>query len=219
MSHQSASLEELIEGIIARVFARMFVARPGRVERYDAQKQQADIRPVFIENARGASGEAIKERPALINNVPVVFPATGAGYLSFGLSVGDTVLLIYLDRSLDRWKSLGGEVDPVDVRRHHPSDAIAVVGLHAFNAPLDGVSDTHTILTAKPGAEVRLGDASPSDAIALASRVNQQLNDLKTAISSWVVVTGDGGAALQTALATWVLDVANVGSSKVKVQP
>ncbi len=33
--------------------------------------------------------------------------------------------------------------------------------------------------------------------------VKQDLNDLKTVFSSWVVATGDGGTALKTAAATW----------------
>lgn len=61
--------------------------------------------------------------------------------------------------------------------------------------------------------------AGNADAVALASKVSTELTALKNAISAWVPVPGDGGAALKVALttlfATWP---ASVASGKVKAE-
>jgi hypothetical protein len=218
MSLQSIGLPELLEGVIARIFAQLFVSRPAKVERYDEKLQQVDVRPMLRESYVNADGEQVVEPPALVQNVPLVWPGASGGFLSFGFGVGDIVALVYFDRSSDRWKSLGEEVDPVDVRRHHPSDAWAIPGLHAFNAPLVGVSANDTVLSVKQGAMLLLGSSNPTDFVALASKVNQQFNLLKSAMAGWTPVPSDGGAALKAALTTlfssWPSDV---GSTIVKV--
>lgn len=218
MSVQTRSLEELLEGVMLKVFARLFVARPGKVERYDESSQQADVRPLLRETSVGADGDSVVESPALVQNVPVVFPSASGGFLSFGLEVGDTVLLVYVDRSLDRWKSLGDEVDPVDVRRHHPSDAIAIVGLHAFNAPLPGVSRTDAVLSVKAGAKLLLGASDATDGVARASVVEGKLTALANALTAGSVSDITTlKASIAALLATpWP---GSVGSSVVKVTP
>jgi hypothetical protein len=52
--------------------------------------------------------------------------------------------------------------------------------------------------------------------------IEQSLNSLKTALGSWVPVTGDGGAALKAVLATYIsqtitpTQVGDVGNNKIK---
>lgn len=52
--------------------------------------------------------------------------------------------------------------------------------------------------------------------------IEQSLNTLKTALRSWVPVTGDGGAALKTALASYIsqtitqTQVGDIGNNKIK---
>lgn len=178
MSVQSYSLVDLLEGLALKVFARLFVARPGTIERYDEVKQLIDARPSFKESYVNADGDGTVEDPVLISNVPVFWLSGGGAYLSLPLEVGDPVLLVYLDRSLDRWKTSGGTVDPVDVRRHHPSDAIAIAGLQSLAAPLQGVSRTNAVLAVKQGARVCVGSADASEVAALASKVETELGKL-----------------------------------------
>lgn len=57
------------------------------------------------------------------------------------------------------------------------------------------------------GIDVRIGDPEATAAVALATKVGDQLAQLKQAIQGWHVVPNDGGAALLAALtvlfATW----------------
>lgn len=210
--------EEFVAGLVASVFAKLFVSRPAKVERYDESLQQVDVRPLFRESYTDSDGNKVSEPPALVQNVPLVWPGSAGGYLSFGLDVGDVVALVYFDRSSDRWKSLGEEVDPVDVRRHHPSDAWAIPGLHAFNAPLSGVSRVNSVLSVRAGAQLLLGSPDASDAVARASLVEAELASLWTAVMGHTHTGGTlpGGS---TGPAAYEGSAGSVGSSVVKVAP
>lgn len=214
MSQEGVSLEDMLTGLVHAVFAKLMVSRPARVERYDETLQQVDVRPVFREPYVNADGERIIEPPALVQNVPLVWPGSAGGFLSFGLDVGDTVGLVYFDRSGDRWKSLGDEVDPVDVRRHHASDAWAIPGLHAFNSPLTGVSKTNTVLSVRQGAQLLLGGPGATDGVARASLVETELANLWTAITSH---THTGPFTGSTSGGVYAGSAGSVGSSNVKV--
>ena len=75
--------------------------------------------------------------PGPVYEVPVIFPSAGGGLLSFPISVGDTVLLVYSMRSIDDWTEGNGEkVEPLDNRHYHLSDAIAIPGLYTKNTHL-----------------------------------------------------------------------------------
>ena len=65
----------------------------------------------------------------MIYNVPVLFPRSRKAAVTFPLEKGDTVLLVFAERSLDEWIEKGGnKVSPEDPRRHDMSDAIAIPG-------------------------------------------------------------------------------------------
>lgn len=131
--------------ILAAISARLKnvrVALPGRIESYDATTQQAVVQPLVYEGVVDATGVRQAERLPAIAGVPVVFPGGGGFRITFPIAKGDTVLLVFTSSSSDLWKALGGEVDPVDDRRHHISDAIAIGGLHDFAHPLATASTT-----------------------------------------------------------------------------
>lgn len=75
--------------------------------------------------------------PSIILNVPVVFPSGGGGLISFPIKVGDTVLVIYSQRSIEEWMESGGERQtPKDRRHHHRTDAIAIPGIYTKSSNL-----------------------------------------------------------------------------------
>jgi hypothetical protein len=69
---------------------------------------------------------------------------------------GDTCLLVFSQRSLDRWKSQGGRVTPDDGRKHALSDAIAIMGVQAFTGG-DYPPDNTNVRLSYGEAQVRLG--------------------------------------------------------------
>lgn len=92
------------------------------------------------------------------------------------LEVGDTVLLVCMDRGINRWRASGAPSLPDDARQHDWSSCAAIPGLVPDTSPFP----------------------EPGDAAALAS----MLDKLVAVIKAWVPASGDGGAALKAAVTT-----------------
>lgn len=210
MPVSNPSLAELLNGFRGSVMAGLRVALPGRVERYDVATQLVDVQPLIADTFEEEDGTVSNVRLPLITNVPVIFPGAGGMRITFPIQAGDTVLLVFADRSLDVWQSRGGETAPDDTRRHALTDAMAIPGLHPNSEPHLGADPAVITIGANAGAD---------DFVALSSLVTAQLNALKAALNSWVPVPNDGGLALKTILtalfATWPTTVA---SATVKVR-
>lgn len=107
------------------------VCMPAEVLKYDYKKQSVDVQPYFKQTYEDGKTEDM----AQIFSVPVAFPRANKAFVSLPLKKGDTVLLVFSDRSIDKWKSTGGKVDPQDKRMHHISDAFAIPGGYSFKSP------------------------------------------------------------------------------------
>ncbi len=107
---------------------------------------------------------------------------------------GDKCLVVFSEEDPSKWwETNGASVEPP-----------AVLTRHGFAGPLC------IPIVAEAGDAV--------DFVALASPVEAQLEDLKSAINGWVPVPNDGGAALKTALTAWLASSSVVGSVKVKAR-
>lgn len=119
---------------------------PARILSYNASTQEASVQPLVKRRYR--DGRVVDRAP--ITGVPIIFPAAGGGIITFPVQEGDTVLLIFSQRSIDRWVRGSGEpVDPLDNRKHDISDAMAIPGLFPFANTLDADPDN---------VEVKFGD-------------------------------------------------------------
>lgn len=96
---------------------------PGIVKSYDPNTNKATIQPAL--NKAFTSGTMPMP---ILENVPIIFPKN----ITFPIENGDYVLLIFAERSLDLWLSVGGQVTPTDPRKFDLSDAIAIPGLVPF---------------------------------------------------------------------------------------
>lgn len=136
--------------------AGMHVSMPGRVESYDAARQAAIIKPLLTPGTT-VSGVRVPEEIEPISDVPVVHAGGGGYHLSFPIAAGDTVLLVFMDTSVDRWLQIGGLVDPGDDRRNDINDAVAVTGLRDFAHALTVPDDAWSL--GKDGGPTIEGDA------------------------------------------------------------
>ena len=196
----------VIRRAIRAALRQVRVMLPGRIVSYDATTCQADVQPLIMEAQTQPDGSTIVERLPVVTHCPVVFCGGGGARLTFPIAVGDTCLLMFSSSSLDQWLAVGGEVDPADDRRQHISDGIALVGINDF-AHATPAHATATVLT---GNDVRLGDAN-GGAIAKNADLSSLVNVLKT----WTPVSGDGGAALKTAVIA-AFPSLPAGTTKVK---
>jgi hypothetical protein len=121
----SPSFAQLLQNAIDAKIVDLNIALPGIVVSYDRAKQRAKIQPAL---KRTYADGSVVDLP-IINNVPVIFPKSGARRFHFDLEVGSPVQLLFSQRSLDIWKAKGGTVSPNDPRKFNLSDAVAIPGL------------------------------------------------------------------------------------------
>lgn len=171
---EEPDLLELIYGAIRSDRSELNTCMPGYIVSYNKEAQTCTVRPVFqrIVAARlvdNPQENGIPAMPATIDDVPVVFPRSGEYGLTFPIKYGDTVMILFSQRSLDEWLPTGGgraagddaggggTVRIRDYRLHNRTDAIVVPGLFPETkrlspAPVEG--------TQLRGAKMYLGDPS-----------------------------------------------------------
>jgi hypothetical protein len=140
-------------------------ALPGQIISYDYTTQKAVIQPCLKKSYLDGTTQ---EMP-ILNNVPVIFPRAGEASLTFPVVPGDTCLLLFIERSTDLWKSVGGIVAPNDPRKFDLSDAVAIMGLMPFTENSLSDNNEDVLLTYK-GSNIRI-KASGDIQIETASKV------------------------------------------------
>jgi hypothetical protein len=156
------TLFEAIVSAIERRLLRLMGPMPGRVLSYDETKQKVSVQPLIYRGYIDEEGTRKAEKLPVITDVPVQFPGAGSYRMTWPITVGDTVLLVFTDSSMDRWLVRGGEVDPEDDRHHSISDAVAFPGLHDYaHVPTTAPTDAMVL-----HAELlRLGGPSATDPV------------------------------------------------------
>jgi len=122
------TLGEAIRAVFVNMLSEIHTVLPGQIEEYDRSKHKASVKPLikklFVDGT-------ILELPVIVS-VPVIWPRTKKASFSFPLSRGDGVLLLFSERALDKWLTLGGDSTPDDPRKFDLTDAIAIPGLFSF---------------------------------------------------------------------------------------
>lgn len=232
------SLEELLERFRNAVQEDLHTALPGRVESYDRATQTANVRPMVRRALPNVEGGTTAEEMPVLRAVPVVWPRVGNWFLHMPLAVGDSVLLVVLERDLARWRQTGELGDPIDHRAHHLSHAVAIPGLfHRAEELAAGETSTadaranELILGHVTGQVVRVSETAvfagraAEDPVAMSSPTAARLDAIEAALdalSNASPTIGDGGAALQTAFKTvWDIQTApgtNIASSNLNAE-
>lgn len=233
MSERAPTFAEVILRAVELGLARTHVALPAKIEKFDAATQLAAVQPYLKDTWEEEDGTETVMQIPVINNVPVQFPGGTDFVITFPVAVGDPCWLVFSDRSLEIWKQKGGIVDPVDLRRHHFSDAVALLGVRSKAGAL-AEFDSGAMRLGKVGGlgirikagEVHLGvghNTDATDAIALASKVNAELSKLKTAydahehvVALGACTAGGNVGATATTGGPSAPALADVKSTKVK---
>lgn len=101
----------------------MYTALPGTIVSYDHKSCRAVVKPAVPK--RLADGSSLA--PPEIHDVPVSWPVTMSGscFMTAPMAAGDSVLLVFSQRSIEHWKS-GSGIAPQDPRWYDLSDCFAV---------------------------------------------------------------------------------------------
>lgn len=192
MTIRQPELEDVIEQLIEQRVAQIHVSLPGRVESFNPDDNTVDVKPLIQRPLILQDGTDLAEALPVITAVPVRYPR-GAGdqfALVWPLAQGDFVQLIFCERSIDLWLSGdGSDTDPVDLRKHDLSDAVAVPGLTPisqatpvepdrvemrFGATSIGVGD----------GVIDLGEKDAGDQAVLESKLQAELGKIQAQIDS-----------------------------------
>lgn len=155
MSDVTPSLEMVLNNAMEGRISELHTALPGEVLSYDPDKQTCTVQPCLMR--KYISGKLVKI--PVINSVPVVHPRSGASIVHMPLKPGDHVLLVFIERSIDIWKTQGGCQDPQDPRKHQFSDAVAIPGFYPLNAPIT-VPDPTALTVLNGQARIELKEDS-----------------------------------------------------------
>ena len=76
-------------------------------------------------------------------DVPICFPSAGGFALTFPITEGDEVLVVFASRCIDAWWFYGGSDNvPMETRMHDLSDGFAIPGPKSFPNVLPSISTT-----------------------------------------------------------------------------
>jgi hypothetical protein len=187
-------------------------------------RQFVDVLPTIQRAVVDADGEQINEAYPVVPMVPVGYMQGGGFFVSLPLAVGDIVLLVFAERSLDAWiesARRGGQtqVVPGDLSMHTLQGAVALpcgpaprsgllVGVDAADMVIGTTSGT-ILQRWKADGTVTTAEGTGTDFVALAGKVLTELervqDDLTTiiaAISDGFTAVGEGGAASGSAAKT-----------------
>lgn len=188
---------EALEVFVRSFLQDLYTAIPAKVVEYDAEKQKIVAQPMVkraLETING--GELVEELPT-IPDVPVAFPRNRGFALTFPLEPGDRVLLLFSMRSIDTYLASSDDqpVDPIDFRIHDITDAIALPGVFPDALALKNAVSTQSMaLGSDTGAgvayfkaeTVNVGAEDPADAAPLDSKVQSELDSLRSALNDLV---------------------------------
>lgn len=223
-STRSPTMEEVLRTAIEYFLEDTHVALPGRVEVYDASKQKVDVKPLIKRRIGTEEGEELLEELPIITDVPVIFPRSSTFFITFPIAAGDHVMLVFNERSIDKFVAGQGEdTDPDDFRMHDLSDAVAYPGFYPDVKALTDADSENMVLGLtngvqihiKPGGEIHLGSKDAADALALASKVDADLSTIKSAIAGAAVFPGDGGALFKTNIGIGLAGIPTGSASSV----
>ncbi len=142
IGHPEDADELLVRGILLDYHT----ATPGVIQSFDLDRQTAVVQPA-VRRLLLPEGRLIT-LPLLID-VPVCF---AGGVLTFEVSDGMDVLLVFAERAIDNWHARGGVQDPSEIRQFDLSDGFAFIG---FNSVPRALPDVHP-----DASELRTRDGS-----------------------------------------------------------
>lgn len=194
MISRSPTLAEVLNALRDGILRDARVSLPGRVESFDAATNTADIQPMVRETVENDDGTTSQVSLPILTGVPVMFPSGGGFRITFPIAQGDTVLLVFADRSIDAFMSQGQEGSPADQRRHSLSDAVAIPSLVSENRAWTNIeADVITI-----GKET----GSNSDFVALAAKVKSEIQALRDTVSTALSALSGHTHSITTATGT-----------------
>jgi hypothetical protein len=224
-NNRNPSLTDVIDIGLDRLSLSLRVMLPGRIDSLSNDRKRANIEPLIRSRYIDYSGEQQVEDFPIVPDVPICHLQAGDFFISMPVNVGDNVMMIFCDRSIDQFLSREGgpdapPTDPLDVRTHTLTDAIAIPMMYPFSSMVGNTSSSNIVIGKNGGSqihvkadEVALGSEKPSDSVALASKVQAALDAI---VRTFNAHTHDVTGTTAVITKTPIVPGQPVASSKVK---
>jgi len=125
----------------------------------------------------------------MLCDVPVLFPRAGGFFISFPIQPGDFVKLIFNEVDIEAWLE-NSPPSIADNQRFSLKGAVALPGVYPQAKTLLDAHKSNLVLGKDQGLQIhideqkiRLGSADASEALALASKVKEELDRIKAAFN------------------------------------
>ena len=128
------TLETVVQAGIRNYNKSLHTAAPGTIDAFDPVTQFARV-SLAIKTLL-VNGEEVAV-PELVD-VPVSFDRGGGFTVTRPVRRGDECLVVFCERSIDRWKQIGAGKIPAHTRDHDLSDGIAFVALSSQPNKIQG---------------------------------------------------------------------------------
>lgn len=127
---EDIGLESLLRQYITNTVNGMFTAIPAKVVGdVNLAQQRVDVQ-ILIDRV---TTDDVPQKHPIILGVPLLFQGSSTSQFSFPVKNGDTVLCVFSQRSLDRFKlGANNTHTPLDFRKYSRADAMALPGLFTF---------------------------------------------------------------------------------------
>lgn len=191
------SLSEVIRDAIEARLLDVHTSIPGRVVKYDAAKQVADVLPVVKRPLTLADGTTIHEDLPVIPNVPVVWLGGGAYALHFPLAKDDCVQLVFSESAIANWRETGEVTEPGDLTLHDLSYPVAIPRIApAANPIADAPASGEGVIIVGAGGVMRISTAHgvadfvahAKDTVDALKGIQSQIEAIQTALEGAVAV-------------------------------
>lgn len=219
LSGSTPNLADVIEIALEAHMLGVHTALPGVIKEWDPDTQHASVLPSVQASVRDLKGRHVFETLPLIYDVPVMFPRTLAGYITFPIQVGDTGLLIFPELDPAQWRYSDPSAAPKsagDQSRHAISGAVFIPGLYQRANRIADYDPENVVVSSQ--TVVKIGAADASSFVALADKVLTELGNIRTAFNAHTHggVTTGGGAS--TGPVSPMAAPSSVAATKVKAK-
>ena len=183
MAGAKYSLADVISAAINKSIVGLFVHMPGKITAYSGTLGTVSVQPAIDRIMQDGSSESLP----VIADVPIIWPRAASGSFSVELAIGDSVMLIFSQRSLDKWKKQGSGFPPADAHLFNITDAVALPGCY----PLTSVITPPPKGTDIRGKTINISrDGNPTEPAVLGNKLQKNLEDLIQAVNDLVTLLG-----------------------------
>lgn len=132
--------------------SKMWTAMPASVISFNPDKQTCEVQVTIQARISDAAGNQVWTALPPLVDCPVVFPSGGGCTLTFPLTAGDEVLVVFGSRCIDAWWQSGGVQQQAELRMHELSDGFVIPGPRSVPRVPGGISTEAVQLRTDDGA-------------------------------------------------------------------